>query len=331
MAKQKRKTTGKNAVTLSLTSQAIDRLAEMAQKSGFSRSAFVENLMAGTVAIAAPEAKTNLLVAVETKAENVTEVQVSLAENTSTNGAAVPSSEPNELAEKVAAQAKIIADLEAKLADSSSQLKPPVSRANKPEKATPSAVDQTAKVTALEKQLEAQKNQCQTFTKEIEALQHDLKVTTQKNEALQQQLAEKDQAIAQAQTQNQTLAQDLETQKAAVTQLSEKSTAASQAMQAQLQANLAALKQENAQLQRQLQVATEAQAPLQHKVIQLEQALQASQAQASTQADLQKAYAELKQQYAAQGDRLRTLESQTHQATGVTSIGEFYLNRWRKY
>ncbi|NJN74202.1 MAG: hypothetical protein HC799_16075 [Limnothrix sp. RL_2_0] len=49
MVKKKRKTTGKSSVTLSLTSQAHDRLAEMAQKSGFSRSAFVESVMTGKV------------------------------------------------------------------------------------------------------------------------------------------------------------------------------------------------------------------------------------------------------------------------------------------
>ncbi|WP_030007312.1 hypothetical protein [Picosynechococcus sp. NKBG042902] len=73
-------------------------------------------------------------------------------------------------------------------------------------------------------------------------------------------------------------------------------------------------------------------------IAQLEQALQSSRAQIAAQADqaqaiasLKQAHADLQQQYKLQGDRLRALEAQTHQATGVASIGEFYLNRWRKY
>lgn len=158
MAKKKRKTTGKNAVTLSLTSQAIDRLAEMAQKSGFSRSAFVENLMAGTVSITALEAEKNLLVSVENEAEDTAKVQVDLAETTAANTKPTVPDPDAELADKVASQAKIIADLEAKLAEASPPLKRPVARPNTAEKSAQAVTDQSPKIATLERQIADQKS-----------------------------------------------------------------------------------------------------------------------------------------------------------------------------
>ncbi|WP_030007311.1 hypothetical protein [Picosynechococcus sp. NKBG042902] len=180
MAKKKRKTTGKNAVTLSLTSQAIDRLAEMAQKSGFSRSAFVENLMAGTVSITAPEAEKNLLVSVENEAEDTAKVQVDLAETTAANTKPTAPDPDAELAEKVASQAKIIADLEAKLAEASPPLKRPVARPNTAEKSAPAVTDQSPKIATLEKQIADQKNQIQDLTKQLNESAKNLGATNEK-------------------------------------------------------------------------------------------------------------------------------------------------------
>ncbi|MEB3226198.1 MAG: hypothetical protein VKJ86_10405 [Synechococcus sp.] len=328
MAKKKRKTTGKNAVTLSLTSQAIDRLAEMAQKSGFSRSAFVENLMAGAVAITAPEAQTSLIVLAETEEENKNQIQINTGVNLSrtlTTAVSDDTTALEPLKEKIAAQEKIIADLEAKLAVAP-ELKRPVARPNVSEKTAISTVDQTQKVAALEQALKSQENKVQQLTNDLKNLQQELTTAGQKEAALQQQLEQTNLTLAQSQAQNKALTQELESQKATVIQLSQQSAATETA-----QATLKALGQEKKQLQQQLATATAHKAALQSQITHLEQALQASKDQAATQASLEKAYGELKQQYEAQGDRLRRLESRSHQATGVTSVGEFYLNRWRKY
>jgi peptidoglycan DL-endopeptidase CwlO len=321
MAKNKRKTTGKNAITLSLTSPAIDRLAEMAQKSGLSRSAFVENLMAGTVAITAPEAATNLLVSVSQSTDNKSQVQVSLADAPIANPPAdtpVSNEGSAELEAKIAAQAKTIADLEEKLAAHSTALKRPADRSHSAENAASSSTNQNEKITSLEKQLKDQENQTKTLTNNLKTLQQNFDLIALEKAALQQDLDKKAQDLAQAQ--------------AAVAELNQQVTTKSQASQAHLEATITALQQEKERLLEQIRGANQAQASLQDAVTRLEEALrnnQADQAQALTQ--LQQAHQELRQKYVTQGDRLWALESKAHQTTGVTSVGEFYLNRWRKY
>ncbi|BAW97418.1 ribbon-helix-helix protein [[Synechococcus] sp. NIES-970] len=333
MVKKKRKTTGKSAVTLSLTSQAIDRLAEMAQKSGFSRSAFVENLMAGAVAIAAPEAEKNLCVTVTQKADDEPQVQVSLAENTALSSAPAVFSDSVDsatLTEKITAQEKIIADLEAKLVAANA----PRQETVVPAKSTGLTTAQTTKITALETQLKEQEAQLKKSTRAMQEMQQKLDRVALEKAALQQEIDKKDQILAQTKIDQAALTKGIEAEKAMVAQLQQQSNAnaAAKVTEAELQETITALRQEKEQLQGQFQEATQAQASLGRKVTQLEEALKAAQAdRTQALASLQQAYSDLKQQYKTQGDRLRILESKAHQTTAVTSVGEFYLNRWRKY
>ena len=197
MAKKKRKTTGKSSLTLSLTSQARERLSEMSQKAGFSRSAFVENMMAGKVSLAAIEPEKNLAFTVEDASAEKPKMNIALLEKTAEAPALTDDNSSTEelgiLQAKIVEQAQEIESLkqqkESQIESSAPVLKAPPSRTtkttNKSKKETVNSTEKDKEIAKLTQELEAEK-------KNVEALKVEL---SQKISALEEQVKVKDAAL----------------------------------------------------------------------------------------------------------------------------------------
>lgn len=227
MVKKKRKTTGKTSVTLSLTSQAHDRLAEMAQKSGFSRSAFVESVMAGKVAIATPDAEQKLAVVVADESSTPPKLQVAVVENTDESGStAVPStdnSNTTELAAKIAEQAQMIAALQAeiKAKDAAKPIvqKPVQTPSIDQKKISQELVAKDEKIASLTTTLQASQSQVKKLEAEVAIGSTNLAKQQEICGKLEHKLEQETRAVEKNQTQNKVLEKQLEEQYSRVSEL----------------------------------------------------------------------------------------------------------------
>lgn len=227
MVKKKRKTTGKSSVTLSLTSQAHDRLAEMAQKSGFSRSAFLESVMAGKVAIATPDAEQKLAIVVEDESSNPPKLQVTVVESTdeltSTAAPATDNSNITELEAKIAEQSQMIAALQAEI-KAKSVAKPIAPKPVKTPSIDQKKIDQelTAKdekIASLTTTLQESQSQIKKLEKEVSIGSTNLAKQKEICGQLEQKLAKETRAAEENQTQNKILEKQLEEQYSRVSEL----------------------------------------------------------------------------------------------------------------
>ncbi|OKH13809.1 hypothetical protein [[Limnothrix rosea] IAM M-220] len=177
MAKKKRKTTGKTALTLSLSSQARERLAEMSQKAGYSRSAFVESVMSGKVAIATVEPEKSLAFTIEDETANPQKMTIAVVEN---GAQAMQAEAPNpdnshleeikKLRAKIEEQAKQIATLSTEKSNSPSTLKVAPSRN---ENASKPVAKESLELAAKEKEIANLNQQLKTTQAEILTLKNE--------------------------------------------------------------------------------------------------------------------------------------------------------------
>ena len=315
MVKKKRKTTGKTSLTLSLTSQACEYLAEMSQKSGFSRSAFVESLLHGKVAITAPEAVKNIALtpsegdtaSAQVKIEVLDEV---LAESTKPI-ATVADSESDlvkELQAKIAEQnqqiaqaeslqtqiteqTKKIAELETQIAQNKPVLKQPVAPPQKlaidTEKTKQELVAKDTKIADLTQAIKDTEARLEALGKQqTEQEKEQAKIVAD----LQKELAQKEAQVKTEREQNATLENQLQEQYNRVSSLAK--DVAQQKIQdetlAQLEAQLAKAKEEGDRQQKQLSQAQEQQAELKTQLAAAEsqqQTLKAQLQQVNTEKD----------------------------------------------
>jgi chromosome segregation ATPase len=231
MVKKKRKTTGKSSVTLSLTSQAHDRLAEMAQKSGFSRSAFVESVLAGKVAIAAPDAEQQLAVVVEDESSIPPKLQIAVVESTDELASiAAPSADNSntiKLAEKIAEQSQVIAALQAEI-KAKNAVKPTALQSPQQQPEIPS-IDQKKigqevavkdeKIVNLTATLQRSQSQVKILEEEVRVSAKNLVEQQEIRVKLERTLAQETQAAKENQTQNKILEKQLEEQYSRVSEL----------------------------------------------------------------------------------------------------------------
>ena len=196
MAKKKRKTTGKSSLTLSLSSQARDRLAEMAQKAGYSRSAFVESVMSGKVSIGAITPEKNLAFTMEDETAQPPKMAIAVVEDAvETETAASPEIDNSHLEEieklqaKIAEQAKQITNLSTAKPEKKSALKAPPSRpqdnAKSVKKVSADLAKKDKEIAALNKQLETSQSDQQKLEKELASVKNSLASKTAENEVLQ--------------------------------------------------------------------------------------------------------------------------------------------------
>lgn len=231
MVKKKRKTTGKSSVTLSLTSQAHDRLAEMAQKSGFSRSAFLESVMTGKVAIATPDAEQKLAVVVEDDSSTPPKLHVAMIENDGgTDAVTVPpidSSRTAELEEKLAEQAQMITALQAqikakdaaKLTALKSPPKPPQTLSVDQKKIDQELAAKDQKIASLTATLQQGQSQVKKLEAEVATGATNLTKQQAICAKLEQTLAQETRAVEENKTQNKILEKQLEEQYSRVSEL----------------------------------------------------------------------------------------------------------------
>ncbi|MGB2923845.1 MAG: hypothetical protein WBB82_00915 [Limnothrix sp.] len=341
MVKKKRKTTGKSSITFSLTSQAHDRLAEMAQKSGFSRSAFLENVMAGKVAIASPEAEKNLAVTVEDATATPPKLQVavvddlqsiaastSTAESASSGAATDQTAKMTELETKIAEQAKHITELKNKLDQKVAVQPTPVRRVEtKPENSQKHSQELKAKdteIATLKARIDNYDAQVQTLKEQSTGLEKNLTENATMHSTLQQEVARKDRELKENQEQTKTLEKQLEEQYSRVSNLAKevaKQNAKNEVLE-QLELRLKEANTQGDRLTKQLDDNQVIQQQLQDKLVSAESLKTQLENQLST-ADLEKTG--LQEQIS--GAKALEQELQTQKATLAELQTELYNER----
>ncbi len=238
MAKKKRKTTGKSSLTLSLSSQARERLAEMAQKAGYSRSAFVESVMAGKVAIATVEPEKSLEFTFEEGSAEQQKIGVEVVEETTiASSTGLDNSNLEEiqnLQAKIEEQAEQISQLQTEKKAKQATLNAPPSRPQTEGENSPKNLAELAakdeEITKLNQLLVDSQNHIQQLKTDLQrhSEEQEVQVTklseslTAKDKALaklQQEFEQKDTQIQENQAENQTLEKQLEEQYARVSSL----------------------------------------------------------------------------------------------------------------
>lgn len=212
MAKKKRKTTGKSSLTLSLSSQARDRLSEMSQKAGYSRSAFVEKMMAGQVSIAGVEPEKSLAFIQEEGNTPEPKISLTLVENT-TDVTIAPSAEPEQsvtqeleqLQAKIAEQAQEIELLkqqkEVSKQDSPSLKAPPT----RPQPSKQETVQKTVELNKKDEKIATLTQQLANAEKTVEKVQAELSQKATEITELTAQVEAKATALATAENSSETL------------------------------------------------------------------------------------------------------------------------------